>query len=174
MQKNRSWYMSFNLVSLFHSKLEGCVDRHAPIKKLSPKEIKLKNKPWISTEISKLIKVRNKIFARKKRQPNNTNNKRLYNLFRNRVNREIKKSKRKYYSEFFEINKMNIKKIRPGIREIVNIWSNISPKITQLNINGKIIDNPNDVANQLNNFFVNVSPLTIKSNWNIVQIKTIC
>ena len=28
----------------FHSKLEGCVDRHAPIKKLSPKEIKLKNK----------------------------------------------------------------------------------------------------------------------------------
>ena len=99
----------------FHSKLEGCVDRHAPIKKLSLKEIKLKNKPWISTEISKLIKVRNKIFARKKRQSNNTNNKRLYNLFRNRVNREIKKSKKKYYSEFFEINKMNIKKIWSGI-----------------------------------------------------------
>ena len=146
-----------------HSKLEGCVDRHAPIKKLSPKEIKLKNKPWISTEISKLIKIRNKIFGRKKRQPNNTNNKRLYNLFRNRVNREIKKSKKKYYSEFFEINKMNIKKIWSGIREIVNIRNNISPKITQLNRNGKIIDNPNDVADQLNNFFVNVGPLTESS-----------
>ena len=140
----------------FHSKLEGCVDRHAPIKKLFPKGIKLKNKPWISTKISKLIKVRDKIFARKKRQPNNTNNKRLYNIFRNRVNREIKKSKKKYYSEFLKINKMNIKKIWPGIREIVNIRNNISPKITQLNRNGKIIDNPNDVANQLNNFFANV------------------
>ena len=64
----------------------------------------------------------------------------------------------KYYSEFFEINKMNIKKIWSGIREIVNI-RNMSPKITQLNINGKIIDNPNDFANQLNNFFVNVGPL---------------
>ena len=95
----------------FHSKLQGCVERHAPLKKLSPKEIKLKTKPWITKEISKLIKVRNKIFARKKRQPNNTNTKRLYNLFRNKVIREIKKSKKKYYPEFFETNKMNIKKI---------------------------------------------------------------
>ena len=126
----------------FHSKLQGCVERHAPLKKLSPKEIKLKTKPWIKKQISKLIKVRNKIFARKKRQPNNTNTKRLYNLFRNKVIREIKKSKKKYYSEFFKTNKMNIKKIWSGIREIINIRNNISPKITQLNINGKIIDNP--------------------------------
>ena len=58
------------------------------------------------------------------------------------------------------MNKMNIKKIWSGIREIVNIRNNISTKITQLNINGKIIDNPKDVANQLNDFFVNVGPLT--------------
>ena len=147
----------------FYSKLQGCVDRHAPYKKLSPKEIKLQSKPWISTEIFKLIKARNKIFARKKRQPNNANTKRLYNLFRNRAAREIKKSKKKYYSEYFEMNKMNIKKIWSGIREIVNIRNNISTKITQLNINGKIIDNPKDVANQLNDFFVNVGPLTESS-----------
>ena len=42
---------------------------------------------------------------------------------------------------------MNIKKIWSGIREIVNIRNNISTKITQLNINGKIIDNRKDVAN---------------------------
>ena len=57
---------------------------------------------------------------------------------------------------------MNIKKIWSGIREIVNIRNNTSPKITQLNINGKIIDNPKDVANQLN-FFVNVGPETESS-----------
>ena len=28
---------------------------------------KLKNKPWITSDISKMIKIRNKIFARKKR-----------------------------------------------------------------------------------------------------------
>ena len=61
------------------------------------------------------------------------------------------------------MNKMNIKKIWSGIREIVNIRNNISTKITQLIINGKIIDNPKDVANQLNDFFVNVGPLTESS-----------
>ena len=31
----------------FYFKLEGCVDRRAPLKKLNPKETKLMNKPWI-------------------------------------------------------------------------------------------------------------------------------
>ena len=75
----------------FYIKLDGSVNRHAPLKKLSPKEIKLKNKPWLNTEILKLIKIRNKIFVRKKRQPNNEKCKRLYNLLRNRVNREIRR-----------------------------------------------------------------------------------
>ena len=50
----------------FYNKLEASVDRHAPLKKLTPKEIMTKNKPWLSTELLKMIKVRNKIFARKK------------------------------------------------------------------------------------------------------------
>ena len=50
----------------FYTKLEGSVNRHAPLKKLSPKEIKVKNKPWLNADILKMIKVRNKVFARKK------------------------------------------------------------------------------------------------------------
>ena len=74
----------------FYFKLAGCVERHAPIKKLSPKEVKLKQKPSISRELIKMIKIRNKLHRRKKRQTNNENIKILYNLFRNRVNREMK------------------------------------------------------------------------------------
>ena len=59
---------------------------------LSPKEIK--NKPWLNTIILKMIKIRNKVFHRKKRQPNNDHCKRLYNLLRNRINRELKKIKK--------------------------------------------------------------------------------
>ena len=65
-----------------------------------------------------MIKIRNRLFARKKRQPNNETIKKHYNLFRNRVSCDLKKSKKKYYSEFFEENKTNIKKIWSGIREI--------------------------------------------------------
>ena len=95
----------------FYFKLSGCVDRHAPIKELTPKEIKLKSKPWITPTIMKMIKLRDKFFKRKKRQPNNDEVKRVYNLFRNRTIRELKKSKKKYYSNYFEGHSSNIKKL---------------------------------------------------------------
>ena len=51
---------------------------------------------------------------------------------------------------FFEDNKMNIKKIWSGIREIVNI-RNSKPqyKIAQLKVGGKIINNSKNVSNKL-------------------------
>ena len=129
-------------------KLEASLDRHAPFKKLTPKEIKIKNKPWLSTEILKLIKIRNKIFARKKRKPENDNCKRLYNSLRNRVNREIKKSKKKYYADYFNEHVKDIKKPWEGITKIVNLKKN-SNRTTQLNLGGKIIDNDKEIATNL-------------------------
>ena len=94
----------------FYFKLEGCVDRHAPLIKLNSKETKLKNKACISNELIKMINVRNKLFQRKKCQPNNTNVTNLYKLFRNRINREIKKSERDFFNQYIENNSNNIKK----------------------------------------------------------------
>ena len=46
----------------FYFKLNGCVERHAPINQLTPKELKIINKPWITPTIIKMIKLRNKFF----------------------------------------------------------------------------------------------------------------
>ena len=146
----------------FFFKLEGSVNRHAPYKKLTSKEVKLEQKPWITKNILKMIKIKNKIFNRKKRQPNNENIIKLYKLFRNRVNRELIKSKKEYYNQFFEDNKKDNKKVWEGIKSIININNNKSKNISQLNINDKIIDNPKDIVETLNNFFVNVGPNTEK------------
>ena len=107
---NYSYNNVQHLFNDFYVKLDGCVNRHAPLNKLSPKEIKAKYKPWVSGEILKMIKIRDKAYARKKRQPNNEKWKRLYNLFQNRVNREIEKSKKQYYADYFAENVNNIKK----------------------------------------------------------------
>ena len=48
---------------------------------------------------------------------------RLYHLFRNRVNGDLKKAKRNYYTKYFEDNSQNIKKTWEGIRLIINIKS---------------------------------------------------
>ena len=107
-----------------------------------------------------MIKTRDKIFARKKRQPNNINCKLLYNLFRNRVNREIMKSKKTYYVNYFDSNVNNIKKTLEGIKKkFVNLKKS-SSKTTQLNIGGKIVDGDAQLATTFNNCFVNVGPNT--------------
>ena len=110
----QNWNYSHNNVNDsfkdFFTILDATVDRHAPLKKLTPREIKMENKPWLSAEIIKLIKLRNKVFASKKRQPNNENCQRLYSLLRNRINRKLKKSRKQHYIEYFNEHVNNIKK----------------------------------------------------------------
>ena len=146
----------------FHWRLDECVNRHAPFKKLSPGEIKLKCKSWISSKITKMIKVRNKLFARKKRQPKNAGVCELFKKFRNRINREILKSKKDYFAKYFSDYSNNIKKTWQGIREIINIKNPTAPKIAQLTVNGRIFDNPKDIAEKVNDYFVNIGPNTEK------------
>ena len=62
-----------------------------------------------------MIKIKNKLFERKKRQPANENVKHLHNIFRNHVNREFKKSMKSCYTTFDE-HSNNIKTTWESIR----------------------------------------------------------
>ena len=88
---------------------------------------------------------------------------RLYNLFRNRVNRDLKKAKRNYYTKYFEDNSQNIKKTWEGIISIINIKSTKQSIITLIKVNNNIIKNDKEIVETLNNFFVNIGPYTEKS-----------
>ena len=68
-----------------------------------------------------MIKLRNKLFARKKDNLTMLILPKLYNLFRNRINREIKQSKKIYYNNYFNKYSSDMKKMWKGIRSIVNI-----------------------------------------------------
>ena len=114
--------------------------------------------PWITKDIAKMIKIKNSLFARKKRQPGNGNLKALYNKFRNCVNRELKKAKRSHYTSYFNQHQDNIKKTWDGIRSIVNVKNSATQKISQLNINGVYVNEPTDIVNHIDDFFVNVGP----------------
>ena len=100
------------------------------------------------------------MFERKKRQPLNENVKFLYNIFRNRVNRELRKYKKSYYETYFEEHINNIKK--HGKISIVNIKNSVNSKIAQLNIKGRVSGEAKVVVNEFNHFFVNVGPNTEK------------
>ena len=85
--------------------------------------------------------------------------KKNYNTLRNKVNREIHKSKKDYYSNYFQNNLNNSKKVWEGIRKIVNI-KKVSAKTSQLKVGNKIIENDKELATTFNEFFVNVGPKT--------------
>ena len=79
------------------------------------------------------------------------------------MNRELKRSKKDHYSSYFEEHSNNIRKTWVGIRSLINVKNSSKPDISQLNINGKIIDDPKDIVNNVNTFFVNVGPETDKN-----------
>ena len=83
-------------------RLEGCIERQVP-----------PCKPWITTEIKCKINLQDKIFYRKKSDPNEI----ICNKFRNSVNRDIKKCKEKILLAYFEKNNHNMKMIWNGIKE---------------------------------------------------------
>ncbi|MCH2406285.1 MAG: hypothetical protein MK200_08855, partial [Nitrosopumilus sp.] len=137
-------------------RFEGCINRHLPYKKITKKELKIKKKPWITTIILRKMKHRDKLFARKKKDPDNDHLKSTYNRFRNSVNRDIKTSKKEYYSRYFEKCKTNMKKTWKGINELISNNRKSPLSISQINHNKSIINDPDQIANTFNNFFVNV------------------
>ena len=139
-------------------RLEGCIDRHAPLKKMNKKQLNKISKPWINKFILKMISHRDRLFKKKKEDPLNQHIKQSYNLFRNHTTREIKKSRRKYYKEYFEGNLNNMKKTWQGIKQIININNKAGVQINQLCHKGKQINTNQEMANTFNGFFTEIGP----------------
>ena len=68
----------------FYSAVSSCINGHAPKKKLSKKDLKLRSKPWINSKIKKLMYLRDRMFNKANKDPT-PDNKYLYRKFRNRV-----------------------------------------------------------------------------------------
>lgn len=44
--------------------LQYIVDKHIPIKQLSKRELNFQSKPWVTSEISQSIRVKNKLYKK--------------------------------------------------------------------------------------------------------------
>ena len=111
---NHQWEHDSNdpsiLMSDFYTKLGGSSDNHVKVKKLTPREMKLKLNPWITPEIKKMLNLRDRLFARTKREPNNERVRQVYKTARNRVSRKILKSKKDHEEAYFVEHQSDIKK----------------------------------------------------------------
>ena len=149
--------------NLFLSSFDKLFNKHAALKKLSKNDIKLRNKPWVSTKIQKMIRVRDRLFKRLKRSDDQLV-KDSYKKIRNQVTTALNESKASYYYNYFQSNSNNMKQLWTGIKSIINIKKSNANVITKIkDSNGDITSDPAVIANVFNKFFVNVSHNVTKS-----------
>ena len=127
-----------------------------------------------------MMKIRDRLFQQFKltKSPNNLE---AYKQFQNRIVNEITESKKNYYHQYFDENKNNMKKLWKGIKSIISIKPGNFDTVGFLKEGhgSKIVD-PVEIANEFNNYFINVainitkkiprtpkSPLDYMSNPNL-------
>ena len=144
----------------FLNELNSLIDIHAPIKKLSKRQLKLATKPWITKGILTSMKIRDNLF-REYLESSSPNIKIFlhsrYKQYRNRIVSLLRTSKKLYYRQYFNNNLNNLSNIWKGIREIISLKPSSSNTIISLQINDSICSNPLTVAETFNDYFTSVA-----------------
>ena len=149
------------LFDFFCKKVSEVVDRHVPIKQLSKEEIKTKFKPWITPAIKTFIRKKNKLY-KKYLKTKSVFYHTKFKLYRNKLNHLLRVSKRNYYSNYFETNGGNSRKIWKGIKNLVHIKSKSYQTPEVINDNGCELTDVKSIANAFNDYFSNVG-------WNLAN-----
>jgi hypothetical protein len=103
-------------------------------------------------------KNKNKLYCKKLKCPSpiNVNNFQAYNVLFNKCKRNAKKS---YYSKQFEIRKENVKQTWSLIRDVIGSKTKKREDLPSFfRQNQDILNDPNDIANGFNDFFVGIGP----------------
>ena len=144
--------------------IEQILDKHAPLSKISNKQLKQKSKPWIDNDVLKAIKVKNRIHHKYIKEQNPINKENFHIQFKqlkNDITKQIRFNKKLYYNDYFSKNNQNIRKLWMGINEIINSKPNSKfvPTCIETKIDGKLttITEPKDIANTYNDHYTTIA-----------------
>ena len=166
--ENKDWVselrLSHNDVNLsselFLRKVEKLINFWAPLQKVSNKQKKLLNKPWLTSGILKSIEIKNRLHKRMCRAKDPLHKEELaikVKNYRNTILKLTRKSKANHFNKYFQDNKLSLFKTWEGIREIINISKKGSNNINCIQIGRTTISNSSDIANEFNRHFTSVA-----------------
>ena len=142
----------------FITKVIELKDKNMPTELVKFNKKKHKKQIWMTTGILKSIVYRDKLLMNHRKLETNTeefeNSKRNLKTFNTILRKNIREAKAKFYFETFEKYKDDIK----------NTWKNINGLISksnrkdirQLLVNGKKVEDKQQIANEFNTFFANI------------------
>ena len=140
----------------FQDSILSSINVHAPLKKVSKKQAKLRRKPWITTGILKSISIKNKLYKRFFKSKDQFWYQR-YKYYRDMLNHLLRKSKRIYFKDYFQNCKNNSKKIWMGINDLIRKSNKKKQSDISLKIGNSVVNNQKIVANHFNKFFTGIA-----------------
>ena len=105
-------------------KIDKLVNTHLPKRKMTQNEMRRKQKPWITNEILRKIKKRDKIHGKHLKAKDETKKNELlskYKDLRKEVTALVKNSKIEYYQNLFNENSNDLRTTWRDIKSIINI-----------------------------------------------------
>ena len=141
----------------FESILYSTLDQHAPIRMQSRKEFKKASSPWITYEIIKSIKIKQKLY-KKAITKSNPSHWTKFKEYRNKLTRTMEKAKRNYYRKEINKTKANPRKLWKTLNNIINLKknTNLTPNIKIYDDTDCLVNDPKIVSNIFNHYFANV------------------
>ena len=144
------------------------LNKHAP---LQTKRIRSRKTPCLTNDIKNLINTRDSL-KRKAVITNVENDWQNYKIARNKVNIELRKTKRDYFSNKIAGQKCNPREAWKTINSLMG-RKNKSAIVNELSIGDNKLSNSRDIAKGFNEFFSNIGPdLASKidtSNYNFLD-----
>ena len=146
-------------IKIFLKSVNCLLDKMAPFKKLSQKEIKLKQKPWLTSGLLKSMRTRDNIYKKFMLAKDALRKQNLLRDFKNKRNlitTLIRSSKSQYYKNFFNEHCKNAKKTWEGIRNIIKVSTKNRSLPTKLRVGNNNITDRKEMAQKFNEFYVNI------------------
>ena len=141
------------LVNQFISQIKSTINKHAPLKQMSPKELQLRHKPWITTDIIRASKNKNILFKEMLRNKTSDNiNK--YKKSKNLLTHMKELAKKAYYKDQLEKNCHDTGLVWKSTNDIVKYKrksSSLPSKI--ITSDERDISNPCEISNAFNDYF---------------------
>ena len=127
---------------------------------MTTKDFKLQAKPWITPNIIKSIKLRDKILRLYIREVDPYRKEGLhkqYKTLRNKVVATIRNSRKIYFQKYFEENSKDIRKTWSGIRNIINIRLSTKGQPTSMLFGDELVTDPSKIAEGFNSYFSSIA-----------------
>ena len=148
----------------FIDTLNNLIDKHLPTKVFKNKKYRQKLRPWITPGIIKSMSIRDKLyqtFIHCKNPVKKQSFENRYKFYRNTIVSLCRRSKISHYSNFFNNNLNNSKKMWGEINSLINNKSK-SDNVKCILIDNVLSSNPGSIAKAFNSYFTHVAD-TIRS-----------